>query len=318
MPKSAVAVVDGTEIPRTELDRLLDRTRASYESQKREFPKAGTPEFQSLQIQAVTFLVQQEQYRQEAEAAGVSIGESDIDKEMDRIRKEFFDGSQKKFDEALEKQGTNAVELRADLSSRLLATKLTQNATKGITASDADARTYYDDNKSQYEKAESRDIRHILLAVKDSKGAVDYPKSLTQAEDVRAQLVAGGDFAALAKKYSQDPGSKDNGGKYTFTRGQTVPAFDKASFTLKTEELSQPVKTEFGYHLVQPLTEIQPKSTQSFDSVKGAIKKQLVETKKNEAVAKWAAGIRAKYEGKVAYADGFEPPSTSDTTATDG
>lgn len=318
VPDGAVAVVDGTSIPRAELDRLIDRTRSSYESQKRDFPKAGTAEYQALQAQAVTFLVQQEQYRQEAEALGLAITEADIDKELERVRKQFFDGNQKKLEEALAKQDTTIAELRSDIRARVLATKLTEDATKGITVSAADIRKYYDDNKSQYEKDESRSVRHILLAVKDKNGGVDYPKSLAQADDVRAQLVAGGDFAALAKKYSQDPGSKDNGGKYEFTRGQTVPAFDKASFTLDTNELSQPVKTEFGYHLIEPLAAVKPKTTQSFESVKAAIKSQLLETKKNDAVSKWAADIRAKYEGKVAYATGFEPPSTGDSSDTTG
>ena len=103
-------------------------------------------------------------------------------------------------------------------------------------------------------------MRHILV------------KTKAEADAIHSQLQSGGDFAAIAKEKSLDPGSKDQGGKLTVTRGQTVAAFDKAAFALKTDELSQPVKTEFGYHLIQPLADVKAGSVTPFSQVKSQIK----------------------------------------------
>ena len=84
-------------------------------------------------------------------------------------------------------------------------------------------------------------MRHILV------------KTKAQADDLYAQLQGGADFAALAKKFSEDTGSKANGGKLTISKGQTVAPFDQTAFLLKKNAISKPVKTEFGYHIIQPL-----------------------------------------------------------------
>ena len=89
-------------------------------------------------------------------------------------------------------------------------------------------------------------MRHILV------------KTKAQADSIYNQLKAGADFAALAKKYSQDPGSKDNGGKLTIIRGQTVAPFDTTAFLLSTNTISRPVKTQYGYHVIQPISAIKP------------------------------------------------------------
>jgi parvulin-like peptidyl-prolyl isomerase len=319
--KDAVAVVDGVEIPRTELDALIDRARGQYKAGKKVFPKAGTTDFQALQGQAVSFLVKREQNEQEAKRLSISVADDEIAKKFGELRTQFFGGDQKKFDEALKKQGTTKDELELDIRAQLLSEKLTAKAVEGVTVSDAEAKKYYDDNIAQYTKAESRDVRHILLAVKTAAGAakVDFPKSLVLANDVRAQLVAGGDFAVLAKKYSDDPGSKDNGGKYPgIARGQFVPEFEKAMFSLDTNELSQPIKTDFGYHLIEPTSAVKSKSVEAFAKVEAQIKSQLLDTRNSERVATWAAELTKSYEGKVKYTAGFEPPAASTDTQPSG
>ena len=110
--------------------------------------------------------------------------------------------------------------------------------------SDADIQEYYNTHKTQYVQPESRDVRHILV-----------PKKAL-ADSLYAQLKSGANFAQLAKRYSKDPGSAANGGKLTVSKGQTVPEFDKTAFSLKKGELSQPVKTQYGYHIIQALSAV--------------------------------------------------------------
>ncbi len=299
VPADAVAVVDGTPITKASLDELLARAKKSYTAQQREFPKAGTAEYQSLQNQAVAYLEQREEYANEADELGITISDDEITKKVAEVKKQYFENDQKKFEAGLKQQGYTEAALRDDIHSQLVSEKIYENVTKDVKISDADLQKHYGDNKSQYTVAESRAVRHILV------------KTKAEADRLHAELASGADFAALAKKSSLDPGSKDQGGKLTVSRGQTVAPFDKADFSLDTNQLSDPVKTEFGYHLIQPLAAVKACSVTPFAQVKTQIRSQLVEERKNAAVNDWAKEIEKKYDGKVNYAAGFEPPDTS-------
>jgi parvulin-like peptidyl-prolyl isomerase len=323
VPTGAVAVVDGTDVSRADLDALLERARKSYVSQKQSFPKAGTAEYQSLQEQAVAYLVQRVEYDQQAEDLGITVTDADIEKRNKQVLAQaYFGGSQKKLDAELKKQGYTKAQYREDLRALAVRDKVAAAVTKDVKVDDAAIKAYYTQNKSQYTVPESREVRHILLSVRKKDGSIDFPASKAQAEDVYQQLKDGGDFTALAKKYSQDPGSKDNGGKYTVRRGETVPPFELTSFNLDVNEISRPVKTEYGYHIIQPVGETKPGHTTPLSKVQSQIKQELLSTKRNEALTEWAADLKKKYDGKVSYAAGFEPttteePETTTTTAQD-
>jgi parvulin-like peptidyl-prolyl isomerase len=302
VPADAVAVVDGTTITRSSLDGLLARAKKSYTAQKRAFPKAGTSEYQSLQTQAVAYLVQREEYAREADKLGIDVTDQQIAKKVDEVKKQYFAGSQAKFEKGLADQGYTKATLEEDIRSQLLTEGIYKKVTSDAKVTDADVKSYYEKNRANYTVPESRSVRHILV------------KTKADADRIRAQLVNGGDFAALAKANSIDPGSKDAGGKLTVSKGQTVAPFDKAAFSLDTNELSQPIKTQFGYHLIQPLGAVKPGSVTPFAQVKDQIKTQLESETKNTAVNKWVADVEKEYKDKVQYAAGFEPPDTSTTT----
>jgi parvulin-like peptidyl-prolyl isomerase len=301
VPADAVAVVDGTSISRTTLDDLLTRAKKTYTAQKRSFPKAGTSEYQSLQTQAVAYLVQRQEYAREAEKLGIDVTDGQITKKLDEVKKQYFGGNQAKFEKGLADQGYTVDTLRDDIRSQLVTEGIYKKVTDDVKITDADVKSYYDQNRQKYSVPESRSVRHILV------------KTKAEADAIHSQLQNGGDFAAIAKEKSLDPGSKDQGGKLTVTRGQTVAAFDKAAFALKTNELSQPVKTQFGYHLIQPLAAVKPGSVTPFEQVKSQIRSQLESERKNSAVNDWVAKVEKSYKDKVQYAPGFEPPDTSTT-----
>ena len=302
VPADAVAVVDGTSITRSSLDGLLARAKKSYAAQKRAFPKAGTSDYQSLQTQAVAYLVQREEYAREADKLGIDVTDQQIAKKVEEVKKQYFSGSQAKFEKGLKDQGYTKATLEEDIRSQLLTEGIYKKVTTDAKVTDADLKSYYEKNRSNYTVPESRSVRHILV------------KTKADADRIRAELVNGGDFAALAKASSIDPGSKDAGGKLTVSKGQTVAPFDKAAFSLDTDELSQPVKTQFGYHLIQPLADVKAGSVTPFAQVKDQIRTQLESETKNTAVTKWVADVEKEYKGKVQYAAGFEPPDTSTTT----
>ena len=308
VPSGAVAVVNGTEISKAELDELIAQAKKGYESQKQEFPKAGTPQYQSIQTQYVAYLVEIEEFRQEAEELGVEVTEKDVDEAEQELIKTRFDGKRDEYVKALEAQGFTAEDYRAKaLEVSALSSKLFDAVTKDVKVADAEIAEYYTQNQSQYGAPESRDVRHILIAEK--KGSeVDFAASKTKADEIYAQLSGGADFAALAKAESQDPGSKDAGGKLTIARGQTVPEFDKVSFELDRGELSKPVKTQYGYHVIEAVSDVRKATTTPLDEVEAAIRAQLLQQKRNEDMQLWVEDLRERYEGKVSYAAGYEPP----------
>jgi peptidyl-prolyl cis-trans isomerase D len=135
--------------------------------------------------------------------------------------------------------------------------------------SDADVQAYYDAHKDQYQVKEQVKVRHILIAVPADADAKTDAAGKAKAEDLLKQIKAGGNFADLASKNSDDPGSKTQGGELGWLdRGKTVPEFDKAAFTLAPGQTSDLVKTHFGYHILQvedkktahlrPLAEVKP------------------------------------------------------------
>jgi parvulin-like peptidyl-prolyl isomerase len=305
VPADAVAVVDGQQIARSDYEALLSQAKKSYKSQKREFPAAGSQEFQTLRNQAVQFLVQREQFEQEASDMDVEVTDKQIDARLEQIQKQYFGGDKKKYEKQLKEQGLSEKQVRNDIRAQIISEKIFEQVTKDVKVTDADIAAYYEKNKTQYSQPESRDVRHILV------------KTKKQADELYAQLQGGADFAALAKKYSEDTGSKANGGKLTISKGQTVAPFDKVAFELKKNEISKPVKTEFGYHIIQPLSDEKAAKVTPLKDVKESIRQQLGQTKKNEAMTKWVDELKKDYKDKVSYAAGFSPPPDAKSTTTD-
>jgi len=177
-----------------------------------------------------------------------------------------------------------------------------------------DIQRFYNDNIQQYQTPEQIKASHILLKT-DGKDEAAVRK---RAEALLAQVKGGADFAALAKKYSQDPGSKAQGGTLTISRGQTVPEFDKVAFDLKTGEISKPVKTQFGWHIIQAQKDATKSKTTPYAQVKEAIRQQLLTQKRSDSLQKWLTGIQGEFAKKVKYAAGLAPPATTTSATTTG
>lgn len=163
--------------------------------------------------------------------------------------------------------------VRAD---QLLATTLYQQLAKEGKPDAAALHAYYDEHKGEWEQVTAR---HILIrmagsAVPIREGQKDLSdeEALAKATDLRAKLVAGGDFAALAKAESDDTGSGANGGALgEFTHGRMVPQFEQAAFALPVGEVSQPVKTQFGYHVIV----VDKHESKKFEDVQAEIEQKI-------------------------------------------
>ncbi len=148
-----------------------------------------------------------------------------------------------------------------------------------ITVSDDAVKKYYDENPGKFEQPEMVRASHILITTRDAATNTELTDEQKKAkhklaEDIRKRAVGGEDFAKLAKEYSDDPGSKDNGGEYTFPRGQMVPEFEAAAFSLGTNQVSDIVTTQFGYHIIK-LSEKLPAKKAELAKVADDLKESL-------------------------------------------
>ena len=302
VPADAIAVVGDRAIPKSEYDRLLSQAQATYEAREQEFPEAGTPEFAQLRNALVRSLVEQAQFEIAAEELDISVTDEELDKRLDDLKQQFFEGDEAAYEAELEKQGLTEEQVLKDLRTRMLSEKIFEQITSEVEVTDEDIQAYFDENKSQFEQPVSREVRHILV------------KTKAKADQIHQQLENGGDFAKLAKQFSEDPASKAEGGMFTAQKGATVPPFDEAAFELETGELSEPVKTQFGWHIIEAVEDVVEASTQELAEVEQQISTTLLEEKKNSRINEWVEELNTRFADRIAYAPGFEPPPEAETT----
>ncbi len=159
---------------------------------------------------------------------------------------------------------------------------------------DAQVQQYYTQHLKDYQVADQARVRHILIAVPRGADAKADAVAKAKADDLAKQLRNGGNFAELAKKNSDDPGSKTQGGELGFLQhGVTVPEFDKTAFAQSPGQISDPVKTQFGYHIIQT-EEKQTAHTKPLDEVKGTIMATLTRDKESQAAQSFAQALQAE------------------------
>jgi parvulin-like peptidyl-prolyl isomerase len=173
-------------------------------------------------------------------------------------------------------QNPETKEMLTVQADNVLANVLAKKLNDDAQFTDLDLRAYYDAHKDDYEEAKGS---HILIRFKGSKVPLKpnekdltEPEALAKAQDIRAKILAGADFAALAKAESDDTGSAVKGGDLgSFRHKQMVAPFDQAAFSLPIGQLSEPVRSDFGYHLIK----ITARTSKTFDEAKSEIEKAL-------------------------------------------
>lgn len=192
---------------------------------------------------------------------------------------------------------------RTIVRNSLLQQKLYDNVTRGVRFSVEDAKAYYKEHPDEFRTPAGRTARHILV---DSK---------EKAERIRARVTAA-NFAEIARKESTDTGSAAQGGDLgTIQKGQMVEEFEKAAFALKDGEISDPVQTQFGWHII--MVELTPAKTTSFAEAKSGIIASQLNTKRQEAYSEWAEKAVKDWEDRTVYADDSLKPTTETAAETE-
>ncbi|MEO6829308.1 MAG: peptidylprolyl isomerase [Acidobacteriaceae bacterium] len=160
--------------------------------------------------------------------------------------------------------------------------------------SGADIQRYYNEHQKQFQVPEQVEVRHILIKVPAKADAQTVSAAQAKAQGILKQLQGGANFAELAKKYSDDPGSKEQGGELGFVQhGATVPEFDRTAFSLKAGQLSGVIRTQFGFHILQ-VEKKQPAHVKPVDEVHDLIMADLTQQTQSQGAQKYAAKLQAE------------------------
>ncbi|MFJ5763008.1 peptidylprolyl isomerase [Neobacillus sp. NPDC093182] len=215
----------------------------------------------------------------EAKKEKVTITEKEVNAEVDKLKESY--GGEDVFDQMLASNNTTLDALKEDLKSYLTLRKL---LIPQIEVTDEELQTYFDENKDSLGEAEQVKASHILV------------EDEATAKEVKQKLTDGADFAELAKEYSTDEGTKENGGELGFfARGTMVTEFEDVAFTLPVNEISEPVKTDYGYHIIKVEEKKEVKEA-NFDDSKGEIKETLIDQKMETEYSTWLEEKKNDYD----------------------
>jgi foldase protein PrsA len=333
VPSDAVAVVGNQTITKAQWDQLIQQTKENYKATNHKFPAAGSVELANLRSNATQFLISASEYEQEAKKLGIKVTDADVQQRLDQIKQQFYASQtggkkaskeqvEKRYQQALKQQGFTDEEVRNGIKITLFRERVQQKVTSDVKVSDSDVSSYYDKHKSQYEtpaQPASRDVRHILV------------KSKAKANQLYAQLQRNPSaFPRLAKRYSIDTSSAQAGGELPggAVKGRLVKPFEDVAFALKTHQISKPVHSQFGWHIIQamgPVRPPRPAKPTPLSQVKEAIRQTLIQNKKNQETQTWEQKMIKNYCKTINYQAGYTPAPGQDpckrqttTTSTTG
>ncbi|MCR4432358.1 MAG: peptidylprolyl isomerase [Tepidanaerobacteraceae bacterium] len=271
--KEVIAVVNGENILKSDFDRQVNQVKSALEANGQDFStEEGKKNLQEMKKKVLESMIKDVLSLQQAKKQNVALEPNQLEEAERQL--ETYHGGKDALDNYLKQQGMDRNSFEKLLQDQLIINNLKEKLTADVKVTDEDVRKYYDSNKDMF-KLPAPEIRasHILVATED------------EARKILDEIKAGKDFADLARKYSTDPGSKDKGGDLGyFGKGTMDPEFEKAAFSLKQGEVSQPVKTQFGYHIIKVTGE---RTSLSFDDVKDYIKSNLESSRKDEEFNKY-------------------------------
>jgi parvulin-like peptidyl-prolyl isomerase len=215
-------------------------------------------------------------------AAGEKVTDADVDAEIAKVKKQFPD--EKIFEEQLKQAGQTPEKLKENLRTMLQQQLWMKSQVKTSDVTEAQAQTFYDSNKKEFDQPETVKASHILFMVKPEASEADVTKQKEAATKASERATKGEDFSTLAKELSEEPGAKESAGDLGFfTKDRMVPEFANAAFSQKIGDISQPVRTQFGWHVIK-VTETKAAGTVPFAEVKDQITGYLKSTNQREAV----------------------------------
>ncbi len=250
-------------------------------------------QYNTLRDQVLEFLIRGNWIEQESSKQKVSVTDKDVQKQIDAAVKQAFPNASD-FTKFLQRSGLTEADVFYQQRNQLLQQKLTQKVTKAETkVTDAEIAAYYEKNKSRFATPERRNLRIVLT------------KAEAQAKQAKAALQSGQSWQAVAKQYSIDQASKSQGGVLTgVAKGQQEKALDAAIFEADKGKLVGPVKTQFGYYILE-VSKVTPAKQQSLEDSKASIKQILTSEGQRKALDTFGKDYRKRWKDSTSCREGY-------------
>ncbi|HEX8835007.1 MAG TPA: peptidylprolyl isomerase [Abditibacteriaceae bacterium] len=284
------AEVNGEKIMMADIERVVKAYRTREPSLATGSAEANAA-LDNIRQQHLDNLITQTLLAQEAKKQKIVPKKEDVDKAMASLQEGVSEADFKKFMAA---EGKTVADVREIITDELAIRELTKRLTSDVVVSDAEVSKFYNENPEEFKMPASAKASHILLAFKENMTAGDRQKVRVKADEVMKQAKAkNADFSALAKKHSEDPGSKDNGGSLgEFYREQMVKEFADAVWNGAIGSIVGPVESQFGYHVIK-IEERKAPATLPLARVKENVKAFLLKKKIQTRLEEQVKTLRA-------------------------
>lgn len=268
------AVVNGVVITRAQYDKEIEVHLQRVARQGRQMSEE---QLTKLKKDILDGLIEREVLYQESQKAGIKVSDEKVNEQLAGIQKRF--PSEEEFKKALASMNLTEDEVRTQIQRGLAIRELIeQKVASKIIISDEDTKAYYDKNPQLFKQPEQVKASHILIKVEPTADEAAKAAARKKIQDIQQKLKDGGDFAALAREYSEGPSGAKGGDLGYFSRGQMVKPFEDTAFAMKPGEVSDLVETRFGYHLMK-VYEMKPEQTLAYGDVKDKIAQRLKQEK---------------------------------------
>ena len=277
---STVATVDEAKITAAELDAAVDEFRRQFASQGQNIPDEQLPAFR---VDVLENLIRKVALLNAAAAANVSAAPEDVEAEVEKIRAQFPDEEQ--FVEGLKAQGYTEEGLRKQITDDLtIAELINVEVLETIEVPEEEIVSFFNENSQYFVIPETVTGSHILIELAENATSEDTAAAREKIDAILAELKAGADFAEMAKEKSEGPSGPSGGDLGAFGRGQMVPPFEEAAFALEPGEISDVVRSQFGFHVIH-VREKEEGRTQSLDEVRDDITEYMRQTRGEDIVS---------------------------------
>ncbi len=293
------AEVNSVPISRKELSDLVSATIPRITGH-RTLPEERMTFFKT---QALNQLIGQELLYQEAKREKIKAKKSEIEEELKKIKNRYPD--EKAFNEDIKRKGLTSDEIKKGLERYLLITKIMKTKEmeidEKVVIKNEDLLPYYEKNKDKFILPEQIRIRQILVSVDPGAGDQEWKEAEKRAGEISGKAIKGEDFAKLAREFSDDKETRENGGDVGLMhKGQMpMPEIEEFAFSLKAGDISQPVRTIYGY-LVIKVEEKRPQKLLQFSELnKDLLKTELSDSIKRSQREEWLKGLKEKADIKI-------------------
>ncbi len=284
-----IATVNGVGILREDFDNAVAQTRQRFQMQGQPISEAEMEEFRAEILEQ---LIAEELLYQDALAKGLEVSDDAVDAQFRQIRGQFQTAEE--WERALEANNTTESELRTqirrgDLIQQVIETAVADSAGPEVT--DADVQEFYDEHPEYFDQGEQVAARHIIISTQGMQSEAEIAEARERIEAIREEILAGADFAELAREHSDDGSALQGGDLGAFGRGQMVPEFERAAFALEEGEISEIVQTQFGFHIIE-VTERMETGMIPIADVSQSIRQYLGQQRQADALSEYVERLR--------------------------